>query len=882
MPVSWPLVGRREELAFVEEALGQKESRGVILAGAAGVGKSRLASETLGLAESRGFASSWAIGTRAAAHIPFGALAHLLPEDIPSSSDRGNVLRTAADAILGSSDTGRFVFGVDDAHLLDHQSVALLHHLTLARRAFLVLTVRSGEPVPEGLVGLWKDELTEWLEVQPLSREDTNELVGAALGAQVEERTTLQLWELTLGNPLFLRELVVGALEDRSLMAKDGLWRWRDPAVVSRRLPGVLTARLDGLTPEERELMEVVSLGDPLEVGIVETLAASGSVERLELRGLLEEARQARRVKVRPSHPLYGEILRTEVTPARARSIHRSMALALEATGARRSEDLLRLATWHLEARSPVQPGLFLEAAQRAVDLFDYSLAERLARAVVETEGGAHAAHLLAMALIRQGKFDKADELLARITTDAADSGLRVQVARDRANNLHWNLLRTDDALAVLTAATHVVEDAALEASLDAARSSLLLGAGRLAEAHQASMRVMHRPSSSDQALGEAARAAGVALIYTGQPQEGLDLHDRYLDQLLQARHQWAFGTEALSTYRTLGHLFAGTLIEGAALAEQDQTEVAESGIDWVLGWIGGLVGVVLAAQGRVKTATRFLKEAVVLLGETNIPGNLQAFQSNLAYSLAIAGDISGAERVLQQGEATQPHSLGVLEGWIALPRVWVPACRGETSTAINIARDEANRLSSMGFRSQQAIALHDAVRLGAPELVADELAVLASACDGLLIPALARHAVALAEGNALASEEIADDFETMGAYLLAAEAAAEASRLYRDAGAKKAADRTATRSKNLADKCEGPRTPALALVEEPLPLTRREKEIATLAAHGHSNTEIADRLVLSTRTVENHLHRAFTKLGVESRGELSAVLSVGRRSVDA
>ena len=43
------------------------------------------------------------------------------------------------------------------------------------------------------------------------------------------------------------------------------------------------------------------------------------------------------------------------------------------------------------------------------------------------------------------------------------------------------------------------------------------------------------------------------------------------------------------------------------------------------------------------------------------------------------------------------------------------------------------------------------------------------------------------------------------------------------------------------------------------------------LAAAGLSNRAIADQLVLSLRTVENHLHRAFTKLGVSSRAELGS-----------
>jgi DNA-binding NarL/FixJ family response regulator len=56
--------------------------------------------------------------------------------------------------------------------------------------------------------------------------------------------------------------------------------------------------------------------------------------------------------------------------------------------------------------------------------------------------------------------------------------------------------------------------------------------------------------------------------------------------------------------------------------------------------------------------------------------------------------------------------------------------------------------------------------------------------------------------------------------------------------------------------------------------LTAREAEVASLAAAGLANREIAEQLVVSLRTVENHLHRAFTKLGVTSRAELAVHLA--------
>jgi DNA-binding NarL/FixJ family response regulator len=63
------------------------------------------------------------------------------------------------------------------------------------------------------------------------------------------------------------------------------------------------------------------------------------------------------------------------------------------------------------------------------------------------------------------------------------------------------------------------------------------------------------------------------------------------------------------------------------------------------------------------------------------------------------------------------------------------------------------------------------------------------------------------------------------------------------------------------------PETPGLAT------LTPREQEVAALACRGLSNADIADRLVVSVRTVESHLYSAYGKLGVSDRAALAGVL---------
>lgn len=74
--------------------------------------------------------------------------------------------------------------------------------------------------------------------------------------------------------------------------------------------------------------------------------------------------------------------------------------------------------------------------------------------------------------------------------------------------------------------------------------------------------------------------------------------------------------------------------------------------------------------------------------------------------------------------------------------------------------------------------------------------------------------------------------------------------------------------------KCEGARPPTMLAATEAVDLTPREREIALLAAAGSSSREIADRLVLSVRTVDNHLQNAYRKLGVTRRQDLPRVLT--------
>jgi DNA-binding NarL/FixJ family response regulator len=112
-----------------------------------------------------------------------------------------------------------------------------------------------------------------------------------------------------------------------------------------------------------------------------------------------------------------------------------------------------------------------------------------------------------------------------------------------------------------------------------------------------------------------------------------------------------------------------------------------------------------------------------------------------------------------------------------------------------------------------------------------------------------------------------------MGANLYAAEAAVLEYRLAETAGLYRRSMAARAKSDQLLTSCEGAATPALLTSVQQERLSTRELEVAMLVAEGLSSRDVAERLYVSVRTVENHLQRIYTKLGITSRADLPTAL---------
>ena len=277
---------------------------------------------------------------------------------------------------------------VDDAHLLDDGSASLVHQLAQAGTATVLSCVlstgRAGQPGPDPMIVLWKDYGAARIELQPLDSEAIEDLLLAVLGGPVDTVSLRQLVERSLGDPLVLHELVVGALESGSLREEDGVWRLRGALAPTARLDDIVTKRLGALTEAERHAMELTALGEPLAQPALDKLADADAIEALEDRGLLTSRMDGRRLQVCLAHPVYGDVVRAGINPRRQRLLARELA---EAAGGRRQDDTILLASLKLVGGEG-SPAILLAGAKAARERRDYELTERMARAAVENGEG--------------------------------------------------------------------------------------------------------------------------------------------------------------------------------------------------------------------------------------------------------------------------------------------------------------------------------------------------------------------------------------------------------------------------------------------------------------------------------------------------------------
>ncbi|GLZ46293.1 LuxR family transcriptional regulator [Actinomycetospora sp. NBRC 106375] len=878
MAESRPLVGRSEALAAAVAAGGDERVAAVVVGGPSGVGRTRFARTAFA---ALGAAGEWRADTimtsSVTADIPLGALGHLVGDLDPGLTDTAGLLREARRHLAGGSP--RRLLLIDDAHLLDPTSAVVLAQLARTGHAFLLLTAPTGAVSPEPLHTLYRDGYATRLELAELDRAQSDHLVETALEGHVDGVTLDRLWELSLGNPRFLCELMDGARDDGALHRAGSVWRWDPPRHPPRRLMELLTARVGGLAPIEQDLMRTLAFGQPLGSEVVAALFPVVTLERLESEGLVTSVRDGRRLEISLAHPLYTELLRSRATPLQEREAYRRLRAAMETSGSRRAGDRHRLLAWRAAEGLATDPTELLDAAS-SVSGREPRTAERLLRAAADHGAGFEVLWRLGLLRIELGMFDPAETALASAAklAEASDAvGLDRSTAPDpllvataRCRNLFWGLRDEPGARAAATAALAAAADRGTDGGeLAAALRGFTAYIGhRPAEALAAVAPLLASPGTDDHATTAALAVAALAHVELGEGERAVALATRGLAAPFDGGRGWL--TLELRIARWLAALGTGRLDEAEELARDWHTEAGPTGVGEHISLYLSWLGIVAGRRGRLQTAVRLLHEAASGVSARRFPFTAPLV-AELAVALAGVGRTTEAQDVLAEvhGTSTSP-----LAGWLQGAQVWLAGVDGRVSRATELALDD-RPAASYADRLQ---ALHTAVRLGAGRAVITLLDDLADRGDGDLPGLCAGHARALAAGHGTALDAVAGGFAELGHVLVAAEVYAQACAAHRAAGHTGAAGWSASRSRAATEACEGAETPAAGLLERTGELTPREAEIAALAAGGLTSRAIADQLVISVRTVNNVLRSVYAKLGVSGRRELTEAL--GLRSV--
>ncbi|MFJ6195447.1 LuxR C-terminal-related transcriptional regulator [Micromonospora sp. NPDC092111] len=877
----WSFVGRTDELNRLLSAVDGAEGRGLFFSGSAGIGKSRLLREGVAALPTDRYALSFVAASTATAALPFGGLAPVLPAEQPQGLSPAGVLRWGVEVLQEQAAGRRIVLAIDDAHLLDPPSAALVHLLARAENTTVLGTLRNGEQIPLPIRALWTDDLVEHAELAPLGPTETTGLLAAILNGPVDAGSAERLFRLSAGNPLLLRELVLAAATGGELVRTYGVWRWTGRLELAPSLTDLIDTRIGQLEPGVRAVVELVAFGEPLGLHLLNQAADPADVETAEERGLITAVQDDRRVDVRLAHPLYGEVIRRRCPVSRTRRLQAHLAERLELVGARRRGDLLRVAVWRLDSGTAQDPALLLGAAVQAFTRYDVPLATRLARAALDADGGFDAAELLATILMFGDRPDEAIRVLDAVSGDIAHDERRSRWLTVRGMVSYWGLSHrsTVDEIAAaggtLTDPGHQARVRAFEAimrlhGLDAdtalrlGRSVLDRPAASIAARELARSTIAH----VDAVRGRfASSAVAIARVEAEAPNWRSDM------PYLQLAMELARGTRLA---------LAGDLAGIDAIVADEFAGLAGAG-DFRLGtgYLAILQAYAARLRGRSGDALKASLDACAVLATSRVYAGLA--HAERAQAAALRGEAATAADAMAEADRTHAPGMAVLYPWLEQARGAVLVVCGDLPGATKHLSDLADRLRADGFAGHEVLVLHDLVRLGqgaAPvgptctdgsrRTVAQRLAELSESIDGMLAPLLARCARATVAGDGATLLEVADGFAQLDLTVWAADATATALRELRRERSTSAGAAHELLAALLA-RCDQIRTPALDALRPTL--TERELEIAVLAAAGVTSRVIAGRLFLSTRTVENHLQRVYSKLGITGRAELRAAL---------
>ena len=802
------------------------------------------------------------ISVRGVASLRQHSLAALHLAGIGSAARSGSVLHETATALRAAVQRENSVVFLDDWDDLDESSWGIVESIRRETGVPIVLTRLQGlraRHTPSGLTASTL-EPSYVIDMLPLRFDDMESALTSYLGGPIEASTISRIFAKSGGNIGLAISLVDATTREGLLKIRGDRGEWtaaRD--LWSPGLRAVLEGYLENLDAAARDAVEIIAIVGVAGIESVRQLVDWSTLELLEERSLIAFVSGGPQQLVTVVPPLLVEFFRHE--PLNARRV-RLTQLTLDRLGTEesmtamlaeqqpvptlapegeamfvrllheraRARRIVTASEWHA---SP-SPGNAIRYISALITGGTHTNAANVERVFHGTElGGStppdlvaftalrarwvaytHNDHAAALAILRDGRQQHLGRYERLLDATEVEIGVTLGAIPE---GFEERLEVTDDLPVTVRAAL-------LETQL-----LILVESARFRDAKRIFRQIQDTDSADPSNMAQVLYA--FALLGSGRADEALQLLLQGLDEAqgyLDIEAIQLFGSAVTLCYAHSGdHASIDDLLE-TIFSAGDPTPIPV-GIQLTL---LGVAALLAARRGHIALSERFADEATQIA--------------------APDGPLPGQSRA-----------------WATVP---IATFNGKPETAATVLWNASVELWNRGARYAAMVGLLNSLEIHPTNERFDAArAYLEEIPEAVACRAHFAYVAALREPDAAALLRAALELERVGCIGLALAACQQAltsARAGTDDPIAAEATRLDTdiRARNEPGSYDSVRFGATSTI-----LSDRESEVARLAADGLSNKEIATRLVLSVRTVENHMNRILRKLEVTSRHELRA-----------
>ena len=846
----WPIVPRTALLDSLGAGVTATPPRSQLLVGPSGTGKTALAQAVAARADKDGRVVVPIVGVAELRSVSLGAMAAALGSDGDRSLDERvhDLIRRVGMAAR------HHLLVVDDAPLLDDVSAGGVYQLIRVFGVPAVLTARDSHEPGDILERLLREDAVARVEVAGLDMRETELAVRRRLGGRLNPDTLQRVWTRTQGNPLFLRELVERAVRAGTVHRTESGIAFDEGASVTT--DASIDRRLDSLGPELAALARLIALTQPVPLRSIAESAHARHLDQLIESSVVLHTHEG----IRISHPLFAEAVLRRALPEQLSESRLAAVALLREIGDDSSR--LRALRLELDEGEHSDPAELAWAAAIARSLGDHAGSVEFSRRALANGAEDESTRWhLAAALSALGRLDDADAAFAEAWAHLGDSHDR-RAWGISLNGDHLAFHRHDPEAALALAEQHV---GMLPAALHEALGPELATWGIIA-GHQAAVDSSSRfdDESPPQLLVRSAMASVLRNAMGGADNASGDS----VDVLGRMAKRFGVLDPLAGAMETIGRVLALISDERAGEAWDLVQNQRLGPVNDAAGMWSFSLGNFCHYSGRPEEGLEYADLAIQQLHWRDLSGVLGAAMVLKAFFLIQLRQRAAAEEILETlkpAQRREPRAALLLAELTA----WDLAERGRTAEAAATVLAAGRRAVTSGYAVGGALTMSLGIRIGEAAQVVAALEECAQAVEGrsALANDLRDLARATADGDPRTAVAIAPRLVDAAM----PPTALDALLIVRDA-AMRAEDRRLVdlTVATLRPLCE--QGPWISREYEPI-LSKRQLEVAALAAKRLSSREIALQLGVSVRTIDNHLAHVYRRLGVSDRRELRGAL---------